>query len=356
MSLSIGIVGLPNVGKSTLFQSLTKKQVSAENYPFCTIEPNVGNVAVPDSRLDKLAKISLSDKTLPTTIEFIDIAGLVKGASKGEGLGNKFLSNIRGVDAICHVVRAFENNDITHVENRIKPEEDADIINTELILSDLEQVTKILPNIEKKAKSNDKESLEILPIMQKILENLGKGLSIRDLKLKDKELFLIKSYNFITAKPMFYLVNTDDSYEFESKAPIFENSVLIPISIRTESDIAQMDTDEQKEFLSMLGREFSGLDILIQEGYKILNLISFFTTGPKETRAWTIQNGTKAPEAAGTIHSDIERGFIMADIISYKDFVEYEGEQGAKINGKLRQEGKEYIIQDGDVCHFKFNV
>lgn len=356
MSLSIGIVGLPNVGKSTLFQSLTKKQVSAENYPFCTIEPNVGTVAVPDSRLDELARISLSDKTLPTTIEFIDIAGLVKGASKGEGLGNKFLSNIREVDAICHVVRAFENNDITHVENRIKPEEDAEIINTELILSDLDQVIKIIPNIEKKAKTNDKEALETLPILQKILEFLGKGISIRDLNLDAKEHSLIKSYNFITSKPMFYLVNTDDSYSFESEASIFKNSVVIPISIKTESDIAQMNIDEQEEFLLMLGRKYSGLDILIQEGYKILNLISFFTTGPKQTKAWTIQNGIKAPQAAGIIHSDIERGFIMADIISYSDFIQYEGEQGSKLNGKLRQEGKDYIIKDGDICHFKFNV
>jgi len=356
MSLSIGIVGLPNVGKSTLFQSITKKQVSAENYPFCTIEPNVGTVAVPDSRLDNLSRISLSEKILPTTIEFIDIAGLVKGASKGEGLGNKFLSNIKEVDAICHVVRAFEDNDITHVENRIHPEQDADIINTELILSDLDQATKNIHTLEKKVKSKDKEALEIFPILQKILDTLGKGIAIRDMNLDPKELLLIKSYNFITAKPMFYLVNTDDSYSFESNAPIFANSIIIPISIKTEADIAQMEPEEQKEFLAMLGREFSGLDILIQEGYKILNLISFFTTGPKETRAWTIQNGTKAPQAAGTIHSDIERGFIMADIISYEDFVKFEGEQGAKMNAKLRQEGKEYIIQDGDVCHFKFNV
>ena len=356
MSLSIGIVGLPNVGKSTLFQSITKKQVSAENYPFCTIEPNVGTVAVPDSRLDNLSKISLSEKVLPTTIEFIDIAGLVKGASKGEGLGNKFLSNIREVDAICHVVRAFEDNDITHVENRIHPENDADIINTELILSDLDQVTKNLSTLEKKVRAKDKEALEILPVLQKILDNLGKGIAIRDINLDSKELLLIKSYNFITAKPMFYLVNTDDSYSFESDDPIFDNNIIIPISIKTEADIAQMEPEEQKEFLAMLGREFSGLDILIQEGYKILNLISFFTTGPKETRAWTIQNGTKAPQAAGTIHSDIERGFIMADIISYDDFVQFEGEQGAKLNAKLRQEGKEYIMKDGDVCHFKFNV
>lgn len=357
MSLSIGIVGLPNVGKSTLFKTLTKKQVDAANYPFCTIEPNVGTVAVPDPRLDKLTEISKSAKTVPTIIEFIDIAGLVKGASKGEGLGNKFLDNIRQVDAICHVIRTFEDSEVTHVENRINPAEDADIINTELLLSDLEQVERNLPQIEKKAKQKDKESLERLPILQKIHEGLNAETPIRDLGLTEEELHIIKSFNFLTAKPMMYLANTDESYEFDVSAyPTLANEHIIPLSVKSESEIATMDADEQAEFLEMLGREESGLDVLIREGYKLLDLISFFTTGPQESKAWTVMRDTKAPQAAGTIHTDIERGFIMADVISYEDFVTYGGEKGAKEAAKLRMEGKDYIIQDGDVCHFKFNV
>lgn len=357
MSLSIGIVGLPNVGKSTLFQTITKKQVDAQNYPFCTIEPNIGTVAVPDTRVDTLAKLSKSEKVIPTTIEFIDIAGIVRGASKGEGLGNKFLSNIREVDAICHVVRVFEDDDITHVENRVNPEEDASIINMELLLADLEQVEKNLPQVEKKTKSKDKEALTLLPVLQKVYQSLSEEVAIRDANLAPEELLLIKSYNFLTAKPMMYLVNTDESYAFdEASIPSLKGQVVTPLSVKTESELALMETEEQHEFLEMLGRTQSGLDILIQQGYRLLNLISFFTTGPKETKAWTISNGTKAPQAAGTIHSDIERGFIMADIISYADFVEFGGEQGAKQHAKLRMEGKDYVMQDGDVCHFKFNV
>lgn len=357
MSLSIGIVGLPNVGKSTLFKTLTKKQVDAANYPFCTIEPNVGTVAVPDPRLDKLTEISKSAKTVPTIIEFIDIAGLVKGASKGEGLGNKFLDNIRQVDAICHVIRTFEDPDVTHVENRIHPAEDAEIINTELLLSDLEQVERNFSQIEKKAKQKDKESLERLPILQKIHEGLNAETPIRDLGLTEEELFVIKSFNFLTAKPMMYLANTDESYEFDaSSIPALDDELIIPLSVKSESEIATMEPDEQAEFLEMLGREESGLDVLIREGYKLLDLVSFFTTGPQESKAWTVKRNTKAPQAAGTIHTDIERGFIMADVISYEDFVTYGGEKGAKEAAKLRMEGKDYIIQDGDVCHFKFNV
>jgi GTP-binding protein YchF len=357
MSLSIGIVGLPNVGKSTLFKTLTKKQVDAANYPFCTIEPNVGTVAVPDPRLDKLTEISKSAKTVPTIIEFIDIAGLVKGASKGEGLGNKFLDNIRQVDAICHVIRTFEDSEVTHVENRIHPAEDAEIINTELLLSDLEQVERNLSQIEKKAKQKDKESIERLPILQKIHEGLNAETPIRDLGLTEEELFIIKSFNFLTAKPMMYLANTDETYTFDASAiPALADELIIPLSVKSESEIATMDVDEQAEFLEMLGREESGLDVLIREGYKLLDLVSFFTTGPQESKAWTVKRNTKAPQAAGTIHTDIERGFIMADVISYEDFVTYGGEKGAKEAAKLRMEGKDYIIQDGDVCHFKFNV
>lgn len=355
MSLSIGIVGLPNVGKSTLFQTLTKKQVSAENYPFCTIEPNVGVVPVPDKRLDVLAQISKSAKVIPTTIEFIDIAGLVKGASKGEGLGNSFLANIRQVDAICHVIRVFHNDDITHVENRINPIEDVDIINTELLLADLDQITKALPQVEKKAKSKDKLALETLPILQKILPHIEAGTPIRDSELTPEELEIIKSYNFLTAKPMMYVANTDETYQMPQELQDkFDN--IISLSVKIESEICLMEAEEQIEYLSMLGREMSGLDTLIQEGYKLLDLISFLTTGVQETKAWAVKQGTLAPQAGGVIHSDIERGFIMADIISYQDFVDCGSEAGARQNGKLRQEGKSYIIQDGDVCHFKFNV
>jgi GTP-binding protein YchF len=356
MSLSIGIVGLPNVGKSTLFQTLTKKQVSAENYPFCTIEPNIGTVPVPDSRLQALADISKSLKVLPTTIEFIDIAGLVRGASKGEGLGNAFLANIRSVDAICHVIRSFHNDDITHVENRIHPLEDADIINTELLLADLDQITKALPQVEKKAKSKDVLSLEVLPILQKILPLIESGTAIRDAGLDAEELFVIKSYSFLTAKPMLYVVNTDETYTLDEDLTKDLGKSIIPLSIKIESEISLMEEEEQKEYLAMLGRDISGLDVLIRAGYDLLNLISFLTTGPQETRAWTVGRGTLAPQAGGVIHSDIERGFIMADIISYPDFIDCGGESGARQNGKLRQEGKSYVIQDGDVCHFKFNV
>jgi GTP-binding protein YchF len=356
MSLSIGIVGLPNVGKSTLFQTLTKKQVSAENYPFCTIEPNIGTVPVPDSRLQALADISKSLKVLTTTIEFIDIAGLVRGASKGEGLGNAFLANIRSVDAICHVIRSFHNDDITHVENRIHPLEDADIINTELLLADLDQITKALPQVEKKAKSKDALSLEVLPILQKILPLIESGIAIRDAGLDVEELFAIKSYSFLTAKPMLYVVNTDETYTLDEDLTKHLGKSIIPLSIKIESEISLMEEEEQKEYLAMLGRDISGLDVLIRAGYDLLNLISFLTTGPQETRAWTVGRGTLAPQAGGVIHSDIERGFIMADIISYQDFVYCGGESGARQNGKLRQEGKSYVIQDGDVCHFKFNV
>lgn len=356
MSLSIGIVGLPNVGKSTLFQTLTKKQVSAENYPFCTIEPNIGTVPVPDSRLQALADISKSLKVLPTTIEFIDIAGLVRGASKGEGLGNAFLANIRSVDAICHVIRSFHNDDITHVENRIHPLEDADIINTELLLADLDQITKALPQVEKKAKSKDALSLEVLPILQKILPLIESGTAIRDAGLDSEELFAIKSYSFLTAKPMLYVVNTDETYTLDDDLAKHLGKSIIPLSIKIESEISLMEEEDQKEYLAMLGRDISGLDVLIRAGYDLLNLISFLTTGPQETRAWTVGRGTLAPQAGGVIHSDIERGFIMADIISYQDFIDFGGESGARQNGKLRQEGKSYVIQDGDVCHFKFNV
>lgn len=357
MSLSIGIVGLPNVGKSTLFKALTKKQVDAHNYPFCTIEPNVGTVMVPDSRLDTLASISQSAKVLPTTIEFIDIAGLVKGASKGEGLGNTFLSHIREVDAICQVLRFFHDDDVSHVEKRIDPEADAEIINMELLLADIEQIERHLPTIRKKAQGKDKEAQSILPSLEKMYEHLNQGYPLRTLDLGLEEKVLIKQYNFLTAKPMFYVANTDESYEYNVAPNSFlREEYIIPLSIQTEAELAEMEEVDRKEMLDMMGRSQAGLDVLIQSGYQLLDLCSFFTTGPKETKAWTVTRETLAPQAAGTIHSDIERGFIMAEVISYQDFVYYEGEQGAKQAAKVRQEGKHYVIQDGDVCHFKFNV
>jgi GTP-binding protein YchF len=355
MALSIGIVGLPNVGKSTLFQALTKKQVPAENYPFCTIEPNVGIVEVPDERLYKIDAISQSGKIIHTLIEFTDIAGLVKGASQGEGLGNKFLSHIRNVDAICEVVRSFEDKDITHVENRIDPLEDAEIIDLEIMLADLEQVQKAIPNFEKKSRGQDKEAQATLAILQKILTNLEQNIAIRDLELSEEEKLLTKSFNFLSQKPILYLVNTDDTYEIPSALLSNTSKKFLPISVKTESEIVLLEPAEQLEYLSMIGRSETGLDTLIQESYRLLDLLTFFTTGKDETRAWTTKKLSTAPQAAGVIHTDFEQGFIAAEVVSCDDFVTYNGEQGAKQAGKVRIEGKEYIMQDGDICHFRFN-
>ncbi len=353
MSLQIGIVGLPNVGKSTLFQALTKKQVAAENYPFCTIDPNVGIVEVPDERLTKLAEISKSEKVLPTTIEFVDIAGIVEGASKGEGLGNKFLSHIREVDAIIEVVRHFEDDNIIHVNNKIAPESDKETIDTELALADLETVTKRLQKLESEAKGNrEVKLLQTIQILTKIEAALAEGKPARTIELSQEENILIKDLNLLTRKPLLYINNIDE----KEIGNVPETNTSINICAKLESDLTALSDDEVKEYLETAGIEQTGLNKLILASYKLLDLITFLTSGPKESRAWTIKKGSKAPQAAGVIHGDFEKGFIRVEVIDWKDFVEYNGEQGVKDKGLMRLEGKDYIMQDGDTCYFRFNV
>ncbi|MBL7022205.1 redox-regulated ATPase YchF [Patescibacteria group bacterium] len=353
MSLQIGIVGLPNVGKSTLFQALTKKQVAAENYPFCTIDPNVGIVEVPDERLTKLADISKSEKVLPTTIEFVDIAGIVEGASKGEGLGNKFLSHIREVDAIIEVVRHFEDDNIIHVYNKIAPESDKETIDTELALADLETVTKRLQKLESEAKGNrEAKLLQTIQILTKIEAALAEGIPARTIELSKEENILIKDLNLLTRKPLLYINNIDE----KEIGNVPETDTSINICAKLESDLTALSDDEVKEYLETAGIKQTGLDKLILASYKLLDLITFLTSGPKESRAWTIKKGSKAPQAAGVIHGDFEKGFIRVEVIDWKDFVEYNGEQGVKDKGLMRLEGKDYIMQDGDTCYFRFNV
>lgn len=361
MGLAIGIVGLPNVGKSTLFNALTATQAAeAANYPFCTIEPNTGIVSVPDTRLSELAAIAKSEKIIPTQLEFVDIAGLVKGASQGEGLGNQFLTHIREVDAIAHVVRCFEDGDITHVEGSINPLRDAEIIETELILSDLESVDKRLPALEKKAKGGDKIAAETVELLKEVRAVLDSGKPARNIKNP-----ALKNLQLITAKPLMYVCNVkeDEAQNGNSLTKIVEEKAAsegascVIISAKIESEIAQLGSDEEKlEFLKDIGLTETGLSRLIRAGYKLLNLITFFTVGPKETRAWTVKQGAKAPESAGVIHTDFEKGFIRAETIAFADYVSLKGESGAKDAGKLRLEGKEYVVQDGDVLHFRFNV
>ncbi|MGH8166492.1 MAG: redox-regulated ATPase YchF [Woeseiaceae bacterium] len=363
MAIKCGIVGLPNVGKSTLFNALTAAEIPAENYPFCTIEPNVGVVPVPDPRLGALSDIVKPQKTIPTTMEFVDIAGLVAGASKGEGLGNQFLANIRETNAIAHVVRCFENDDITHVAGAIDPADDIETINTELALADLESVEKQLYKAERNAKTNEKSAVLNRDALRKVKEHLDRGAPIRSLDLSEGEKLYLSGLHLITEKPVMYIANVDEG-GFENnphldavrKLAESEGSVVVPICAAIEAEIAQLDDSDKAEFLADLGLDEPGLDRVIRCGYGLLGLQTFFTAGPKEVRAWTTRVGATAPKAAAEIHTDFEKGFIRAEVIAYDDFVAFKGEQGAREAGRLRLEGKEYIVQEGDVMHFRFNV
>ncbi|AWX70414.1 redox-regulated ATPase YchF [Mycoplasmopsis anatis] len=364
MSLKAGIVGLPNVGKSTLFSALTKKQVEAQNYAFTTIEPNISSVALKDPRIDKLAELINPKKVVYATFDFVDIAGLVEGASKGEGLGNKFLSNIREVDAIIHVVRCFENKNIMHVANSVDPARDQKIINLELILADLETINNVLHRVEKKAKSGDKIAQIEKEAALKIKEKLESEKPAREVDLNEEELKIIKGYQLLTLKPIIYVANLSNEqivdYKNDTlfnalKNSLEPNTTIIPISVQMESELIQIeDINEAKEFLSMYNVERSGLDILTRESFNLLNLETYFTAGEVEVRAWVYNKGMLAPQCAGIIHSDFEKKFIKAEVISYNDFIEHNGELGAKAAGKMRQEGKNYVMQDGDICHFRF--
>ena len=354
MSLSIGIVGLPNVGKSTLFTALTNKGGLAANYPFATIEPNVGVVPVPDARLNRLAEIDNPARIVPATVEFVDIAGLVEGASKGEGLGNQFLANIRDTDAICEVVRYFSDPDVVHVAGKVNPASDVETIKTELVLADLATIEKAMPRLEKDAKRDRSLALK-LETAKKVEEGLNEGHRARTLNLSDEEVAAIYDLHLLTMKPMLYIANVDEDAMGEPVAEI-DGCAPVPISAKIEADLAELEPEEAAEYLEALGMEESGLARLVREAYKLLGLQSFFTSGETESRAWTVPIGAKAPQAAGVIHSDFERGFIKAVTASFEDYSELGGEAGCRAAGKLRQEGKEYVVQDGDVMHFMFNV
>lgn len=353
MSLSIGIVGLPNVGKSTLFNILTKKSVEAANYPFCTIDPNVGVVKVPDQRLDKLAKFSKPEKIIPASIEFVDIAGLVAGASKGEGLGNQFLAHIRECDAICEVVRNFQDKNIIHVSGAINPQADKETINLELILADLGSIGKRLEKTRKESKSGDKELIAQTVILEKIYQQLEAGLAARALEFTDEEWPFVKTLNLLTIKPIIYLLNADDVENIPELGQL--DGETIAVNVKMEEEIAALPETEQEEYVRELGLKQSGLDKLIAASYKLLGLETFFTTGPDETRAWTIKRGTKAPEAAGVIHTDFIKGFIRAEVIRWEQLINAGSEAKAREQGLIRTEGKDYTVIDGDVCHFLIN-
>ena len=363
MGFKCGIVGLPNVGKSTLFNALTATEIAAENYPFCTIDPNVGIVPVPDSRLDTLAKIASSAEVIPTTIEFVDIAGLVAGASKGEGLGNQFLGHIRETDAIAHVVRCFDDENIVHVDGKVDPISDLETIYTELILADLESVDKAIAKVERVAKSGNKEALAQVELYKKLKDHLESEKDAFSFEISKEQAPLLRELHLITAKPAFYIANVAED-GFENNEHLKKLEVLakkrsvqvIPVCAQIEAELAQLDDVEQKEYLVELGLEEPGLNRVIRAGYELLGLQTFFTAGPKEARAWTVAKGATAPQAAGKIHTDFEKGFIRAEVVAYQDYVDANGEAGAKDAGKWRLEGKEYVMQEADVVHFRFNV